>query len=213
MVINPFIMTVNPFIYFALIIPFLGMWTFAKWNKSEKNTTKWYIEKLFMSILDTLAVFIPLFFRFSSWQFELFIVSVTLANLAIYRVNTVVGAILYLIGYLIIGIATMIWCWHPIIFCISLGIILVIAIWVLTIKNLSKLVKLGGILYGLFALVPLLYCFGVYLNFGFLSLVIGDILLGVQYLQELNGKDNKKTNYLSNCFFYIGVWLSAISLV
>lgn len=212
MVINPNILTVPTFVYYLMLIPIIGMWTYSVWNKCEKNSKGKFFEKLFMAILDSLPVFTLMFLDISSWQLDLFILTVTLANLVI-RINVILGAILYAIGYLVIGIDIMISYWSLGTFIVSLVIVIGLAIYVLSVKNLNKLVKLGGISYGIFSLIPLFYYFGVTLNIGFISLAIGDVLLGVGFIQEVNKKNPKVTNFISNCFFYVGVWLSVLSLV
>lgn len=212
MVINSSILTVSPIVYYLMLIPIIGMWTYSVWNKCEKNTKGWYVDKLFMVCLDILPVFLLPFFNVRSWQLELFIILITL-SISVIRVNDILGAISYAIIYLTIGLDAMITNWCLIVFLISCLIIFGFAIYVLTIKNLSKLYKSLAIIYGFLVLVPILYYFVISLNIGFLCIVVGDILLGVSFIQQINNKNNKKIAYISNSFFYVGVWLSALSLV
>lgn len=210
MVINPNILTIHPIIYLLLVIPIVGIWTFAKWNKNEKYEK---LEDFFMAVLDTLPALLLFPLNVVTVNLEIFIVFVTLANLVIHRVNTFVGAVIYAIGYLIIGLNIMQYNFQFVLFLIALLVFVAAIIWEFTLKKIDMKVKFAGAAYAIFALVPLLYCFLLSKNFGFLSLVIGDVLLGVQYLMQVNNKSTKTVNYISNLFFYIGVWLTPLSLI
>lgn len=202
--VNPNLLTVNPIIYFLLLIPIIGIYSYAKWGKEKISTG------IGMCILDILPAFQLVLFNTRSTLMEWFIIVILFAMISI-RVHIVVGALSYLAIYLAIGIIFMINDFSIFTLLVGIVIIAALATYVITLKNLDKWTKIGGILYGFFALVPLLYCFNYTFNPGFLSLVIGDILLGAT--QIVSKERQKMVNYISNIFFYIGVWLVPLSLI
>lgn len=205
MVINPNILTISPLFYSLLIVPIIAIYTYAKWAK-EKYTTG-----IAMCILDILPAFFLFTYNVRTPLLDLFIVFILLAMISI-RVHTAVGAAMYLIVYLTIGITFLFDNFKLDTLLISLvAVLILIGYMYIYHKNLNKWTKLGGTIYGLFAIVPLLYCFGITSNWGFLSLVIGDLLLAIT--QIIDKKYLKVVNYVSNIFFYVGVWFSALSLV
>lgn len=202
--VNPNLLTVNPIIYFLLLIPIIGIYSYAKWGKEKISTG------IGMCILDILPAFQLVLFNTRSSLMEWFIIVILFAMISI-RVHIVVGALSYLAIYLAIGIIFMINDFSIFTLLVGMVIIAALATYVITLKNLDKWTKIGGILYGFFALVPLLYCFNYTFNPGFLSLVVGDILLGAT--QIVSKERQKMVNYISNIFFYIGVWLVPLSLI
>lgn len=204
MVINPNILTINPVIYLLLLVPLIGLWTYAKWGKEKYSTG------IAMCILDILPAFSLILMNTRSGLLDWFIVAILFAIISI-RVHFIVGAIAYLLIYLAIGIFAMVYNFSVVPLIVSILVLAVLIIYTFTRKNVDKWSKIGGSLYGIFALIPLLYCFFITWNVGFLSLVIGDVLLGVT--QIVPEKKVKLVNYISNIFFYVGVWLVPLSLV
>lgn len=204
MVINPNILTINPVIYLLLLVPLIGLWTYAKWGKEKYSTG------IAMCILDILPAFSLILMNTRSGLLDWFIVAILFAIISI-RVHIVVGAIAYLLIYLAIGIFVMVYNFSIVPLIVSILVLAILIICTFTRKNVDKWSKIGGSLYGIFALIPLLYCFFTTWNVGFLSLVIGDVLLGAT--QIVPEKKVKLVNYISNIFFYVGVWLVPLSLV
>lgn len=204
MVINPNILTVSPVIYLLVLLAIYAVYTYSKWGKEEISTG------IGMCFLDILPSFALVFLNFRTGLLEWFIIAILFAMISI-RVHIVVGAISYLLIYLAIGISAMTHGIQVFSLIVSTVIICALIAYTITLKSVDKRTKIGGILYGIFALIPLLYCFGTTWNFGFLSLVIGDILLAITQIVPKNRE--KLVNYISNMFFYTGVWLVPLSLI
>lgn len=188
----------------------LILYTIGKWVKKEN------VSKICLAIVDCSPAFLTLMMPYmisdnSMIMLSLFIIFILLADSLMKRANTVIGASCYIIIYFITGIYFDIFNNLKTLQFTIPATMLLIGIVILSFIKLNSWVKLGGAIYGVFALLPLMYCFGATLNVGFLSLVIGDVLLGVQYLMQIKGKKIKLINYISNMFFYTGVFLSSIS--
>lgn len=204
MEINPNILTINPILYALLILPVIGIWAYATWGKEKISTG------VSMCILDILPAFSLVFLNVQSPLLNWFIITILFAIISI-RVHIVVGAVAYLSIYLTIGIINMYYSFSLISLIIASVVVIGLIIYVTINKKLDLWTKLGASAYGLFALVPLFYCFGSTLNPGFLSLAIGDILLGVAYIVP---KDKQKiVHFVSNSCFYIGLWFVPLTLV
>lgn len=196
---------INPILYVSLLLPILLGYTYARWGKIE------VVGDFCQCIADTLPAILLFFFLEINPLFKIFVAMILFANLSINRVNVVVGAIFYGLCYLLIAIFKF-KDFNLIAFLIPLAIVIILIAFAFSIKKVPLLSKIGGGIYGLFAILPLGYLFARTFNIGFICLIVGDILLGVQYLYQLDKKPFKKINWISNLFFYSGVWLSALSL-
>lgn len=196
------ILTLNPIIYFLFLVPVFGLFAYATYGKNKPLTESC------QAVIDALPAYMLLLYNGSNLFFILFIIGILIA-VPLLRANIVAGAILYAIIYSTAGIIGMVnnMLWTA--FITSCGIVLAMIMLAISIRidSLKTWVKAGGICYGIVAFIPLIYGFLTTLNPGFLCVVIADTLLAIFYLNK-----NKHVWYISNLFFYTGVWLIPLSL-
>ena len=90
---------------------------------------------------------------------------------------------------------------------ISSIIILIVIISIFKFWKTNKIEKIGAIVYGLTSLNLLIVACLYTHNFGFISLVIGDVLLIIKEINHNNEKLNKLILAISNSFYFLGLSL------
>lgn len=172
-----------------------------------KIYSKGKTNKLANDLLDLMPIFLLILFPINKLLF-LFVVGVCFAN-SVIRSNDVAGGVLYAITY----IATFMFiysyssiAWLSTI--IPLLIVCGIGFFAIKKKLTDTKIILAGMAYGIVVFCALTYLYTLTLNLGFLALILGDILLAIQFVYKKNF-----IYLISNSLFYIGVFLIPFSLV
>lgn len=179
-------------------------------------------------ILNIFPVFI-LFFVPIDVNVLIWVIGITLAYNIIEKDHQNVGIFIYLLVYSFVGIVLMIKDFHWMKLLISMmitsSIIIILSILINKLcketvlsnnNSFGKKLWIMAIMYAVFSFTSLIYTFSVTYNFGFIVLVLSDILLGIKYILYYGNKMNPKTNkimiYFILLLFYIGVIFASTSI-
>lgn len=201
------------------IISLLSVKTFV-----DNKTLKEYSDE----ILNIFPVFI-LFFIPTDINVLIWVIGITLAYNIIEKDHQNVGIFIYLLVYSFVGIVLMIKDFHWMKLLISMmitsSIIIILSILINKLcketvlsnnNSFGKKLWIMAIMYAVFSFTSLIYTFSVTYNFGFIALVLSDILLGIKYILYYGNKMNPKTNkimiYFILLLFYIGVIFASASI-
>lgn len=199
------------------IIGLLSVRTF-----SDNKTLKEYSDE----ILNIFPVFI-LFFVPINVNVLIWVIGITLAYNIIEK-HQIIGMLLYLAIYIFVGLTLMFSNFHYKELLISAAIVLIIigiaAFLIseicekddlLNINTNAKVLNIATV-YALISFTFLIYAFIITHNFGFIILILSDILLGIKYIIYYSNKMTINTNKVLSYFvllsFYVGVIFASISI-
>jgi hypothetical protein len=160
-------------------------------------------EKFFRVILRLLPIFLLINFHTPLACYFLigcFIADVTMSK------KQELGSLMYLFVYSITAFKFCSFSFENCIF--AYGIMTAIIVSILACWNTNAITKIFCLIYAYTALAFCVIAFQSTFNFGFLCLVIGDVLLTVKELM----KDKRLVYTISNSFFFIGMCLVALVL-
>lgn len=194
-------------IYFLLLLT-LAVNGLKCYCMANKKSTLSLVDDI-LDFLPILILVIPGKIYANSLICSVFIIGICYAN-SIIRHNSIIGAILYLITYLTSSLmylnppsdtAMIITIAFDLII-LSIGIIAVLK------KLTNKAIIWGGVSYAIIVFSFLLLDFFQSFNLGFIALILGDILLALNFVFKKNW-----LYFISNSLFYIGVCISPLALV
>lgn len=211
--------------WIALCIFTLGIVGLLSVNTFANNKT---IKEYSDDILNIFPVFI-LFFVPIDVNVLIWVIGITLAYNIIERDHQNVGIFIYLLVYSFVGIVLMIVDFHWVKLLISMmitsSIIVILSILINKLcketvlsnnNSFGKKLWIMAIMYAVFSFTSLIYTFSVTYNFGFIVLVLSDILLGIKYIlyysNKMTAKSNKIASYFTLLLFYIGVIFASTSI-
>lgn len=177
-------------------------------------------------ILNIFPIFI-LFFIPINLNVLIWVIGITLAYNIIEK-HQIIGMLLYLATYIFVGLTLIFSNFHYKELLISAAIVLIIigtATFIigeickkddlLTININTKVLNIA-IVYALISFTFLIYTFIITHNFGFIILILSDILLGIKYIIYYSNKmtinTNKVLSYFVLLLFYVGAIFASISI-
>ena len=177
-------------------------------------------------ILNIFPIFI-LFFIPINLNVLIWVIGITLAYNIIEK-HQIIGMLLYLVTYIFVGLTLMFSNFYYKELLISASIVLIIigiATFIigeickkddlLNININTKVLNIA-IVYALISFTFLIYTFIITNNFGFIILILSDILLGIKYIIYYSNKmtinTNKVLSYFVLLLFYVGAIFASISI-
>lgn len=177
-------------------------------------------------ILNIFPIFI-LFFIPINLNVLIWVIGITLAYNIIEK-HQIIGMLLYLVTYIFVGLTLMFSNFYYKELLISASIVLII-IGIATFIigeickkddllniNINTKVLNMAIVYALISFTFLIYTFIITHNFGFIILILSDILLGIKYIIYYSNKmtinTNKVLSYFVLLLFYVGAIFASISI-
>lgn len=177
-------------------------------------------------ILNIFPIFI-LFFIPINLNVLIWVIGITLAYNIIEK-HQIIGMLLYLVTYIFVGLTLMFSNFYYKELLISASIVLIIigiATFIigeickkddlLNININTKVLNIA-IVYALISFTFLIYTFIITHNFGFIILILSDILLGIKYIIYYSNKmtinTNKVLSYFVLLLFYVGAIFASISI-
>lgn len=177
-------------------------------------------------ILNIFPIFI-LFFIPINLNVLIWVIGITLAYNIIEK-HQIIGMLLYLATYIFVGLTLMFSNFYYKELLISASIVLIIigiATFIigeickkddlLNININTKVLNIA-IVYALISFTFLIYTFIITHNFGFIILILSDILLGIKYIIYYSNKmtinTNKVLSYFVLLLFYVGAIFASISI-
>lgn len=177
-------------------------------------------------ILNIFPIFI-LFFIPIDLNALIWVIGITLAYNIIEK-HQIIGMLLYLATYIFVGLTLMFSNFYYKELLISVSIVLIIiGITTFIIGEICKkddLLNINintkvlniAIVYALISFTFLIYTFIITHNFGFIILILSDILLGIKYIIYYSNKmtinTNKVLSYFVLLLFYVGAIFASISI-
>ena len=188
----------------------------------DNNSIKEYSD----DILNIFPIFI-LFFIPINLNVLIWVIGITLAYNIIEK-HQIIGMLLYLVTYIFVGLTLMFSNFYYKELLISASIVLIIigiATFIigeickkddlLNININTKVLNIA-IVYALISFTFLIYTFIITNNFGFIILILSDILLGIKYIIYYSNKmtinTNKVLSYFVLLLFYVGAIFASISI-
>lgn len=169
------------------------------------------INKITKCLIDILPCI--LIIKFNSHLALFFLLGCLISDKFI-SISTPLGAIMFMLVYSFVSVIT-IKNYVPINYkymILAYFNILVMCFIILPIWKESILLKFASVVYGFTALALCIWAFFCTKNIGFLSLMIGDILLTVREILK-DSKYEKLIHSISNSFYFIGVCFVPLSLI
>jgi len=170
----------------------------------RKDIVKNTLGDIFKDLVDASPAIIMLFFP--KFECIVFLTCCLIANQLIYD-NLIVGAILFIIGYVSCSIFSISFSLVIPKFLIALVSSVSIVIMLVCIYKEDIKLRIAAVIYGLLTLPFLFYAFHITWNPGFLALVIGDVLLLVGEIFP-----NKTIRIISDLFYFFGTCFVPLSL-